>query len=188
LIRALWDNMEKRQQSLLFVNRSGFASFMMCRDCGHIVQCRHCQVSLTMHRQIGRLVCHYCGYSLPARIICPSCGSTQRWKGSGLGSERIEQEVRQLIPHARVARLDSDAVSSRRKYIEILRAVHQGDIDILVGTQMIAKGLHFPNMTLVGWSGRTAGWACPISRRRNGPSSCWPRSRGGRAGVIIPAK
>lgn len=149
LISALWENMEKRQQSLLFVNRRGFASFMMCRDCGHIVQCRHCQVSLTMHRQIGRLVCHYCGYSLTVKIVCPSCGSS-RVEGLGLGSERIEQEVRQLIPHARVARLDSDTVSSRKKYIEILRAVHQQDIDILVGTQMIAKGLHFPNMTLVG--------------------------------------
>jgi primosomal protein N' (replication factor Y) (superfamily II helicase) len=163
LIRALWDNMEKRQQSLLFVNRRGFASFMMCRDCCHIVQCRHCQVSLTMHRQIGRLVCHYCGYSLPARIICPSCGSA-KVEGSGLGSERIEQEVRQLIPHARVARLDSDAVSSRRKYIEILRAVHQGDIDILVGTQMIAKGLHFPNMTLVGVVWADSGLGMPDFR------------------------
>ncbi|MDD3618652.1 MAG: primosomal protein N' [Desulfobulbaceae bacterium] len=163
LIRALWDNMEKRQQSLLFVNRRGFASFMMCRDCGHIVQCRHCQVSLTMHRQIGRLVCHYCGYSLTAKIVCPSCGSA-RMEGSGLGSERIEQEVRQLLPHARVARLDSDTVSSRRKYIEILRAVHQQDVDVLVGTQMIAKGLHFPNMTLVGVVWADSGLGMPDFR------------------------
>ncbi|HHO47166.1 MAG TPA: primosomal protein N' [Desulfobacteraceae bacterium] len=163
LMRALWDNMEKRQQSLLFVNRRGFASFMMCRDCGHIVQCRHCQVSLTMHRQIGRLVCHYCGYSLTTKIVCPSCGST-RMEGSGLGSERIEQEVRQLLPHARVARLDSDTVSSRRKYIEILRAVHQQDVDVLVGTQMIAKGLHFPHMTLVGVVWADSGLGMPDFR------------------------
>jgi len=163
LIRALWENMERRQQSLLFVNRRGFASFMMCRDCGHIVQCRHCQVSLTLHRHVQRLVCHYCGYSLPTKIVCPSCNSV-KVEGMGLGSERIEEEVRQLIPHARVARLDSDTVTSRSKFIDTLRAVHQQDIDILVGTQMIAKGLHFPNMTLVGVVWADSGLGMPDFR------------------------
>lgn len=158
LISALWENMEKRRQSLLFVNRRGFASFMMCRDCGHIIQCRHCQVSLTLHRGRQKLVCHYCGYTLPTRLVCPSCNS-DKVEGMGLGSERVEEEVRQLIPHARVARMDSDTASSRTQYLKILRAVHQHEIDILVGTQMIAKGLHFPGITLVGvvWADSSLG-------------------------------
>ena len=149
LIAALRETMERREQSLLFVNRRGFSSFMLCRDCGHIVQCSHCQVSLTMHRKLNRLVCHYCGFSLPPNLRCPGCGS-DRVVGLGLGSERIEEEVRQLLPHARVARLDSDTASGRKAYLAILRAVRDREVDILVGTQMIAKGLHFPDITLVG--------------------------------------
>lgn len=163
LIRALKENMEERRQSLLFVNRRGFASFMLCRDCGHIVQCRHCQVSLTLHRSEQRLICHYCGYSLTTRIVCPACTSP-KMDGLGLGSERVEEEVRQLIPHARVARLDSDAATSRKQYLATLRAVREGDVDILVGTQMIAKGLHFPNMTLVGVVWADSGLGMPDFR------------------------
>jgi primosomal protein N' (replication factor Y) len=163
LISALWENMEKRQQSLLFVNRRGFASFMMCRDCGHIVQCRHCQVSLTLHRSRQKLVCHYCGFSLPTRLVCPACSSA-KVEGMGLGSERIEEEVRQLIPHARVARMDSDTATSRNQYLKTLRAVHQHEVDILVGTQMIAKGLHFPGITLVGVVWADSGLGIPDFR------------------------
>ncbi|MHB8790887.1 MAG: replication restart helicase PriA [Desulfobulbaceae bacterium] len=163
LIRALKENMEERHQSLLFVNRRGFASFMLCRDCGHIVQCRHCQVSLTLHRREQRLVCHYCGYSLTTRIVCPACTSP-KMEGLGIGSERIEEEVRQLIPHAQVARLDSDAATSRKQYLATLRSVRKGDVDILVGTQMIAKGLHFPNMTLVGVVWADSGLGMPDFR------------------------
>ncbi|NIA05559.1 MAG: primosomal protein N', partial [Proteobacteria bacterium] len=163
LISALWENMDKRQQSLLFVNRRGFASFMMCRDCGHIIQCPHCQVSLTLHRQRQRLVCHYCGYSRNCRIICPSCGS-MKVDGLGLGTERIEEEVRQIMPHARVARLDSDTAAGGKHYLATLKAVRRQEIDILVGTQMIAKGLHFPNMTLVGVVWADSGLAMPDFR------------------------
>jgi len=149
LIAALHDNMEKRLQSLLFVNRRGYASFMLCRDCGHIIECRHCKVSLTHHRHLNRLICHYCGYSLSPDIICPSCQSNSV-VGLGVGSERIEAEARQLIPHARIARLDSDTTTDRKKYLAILQQVRNHDVDILIGTQMVAKGLHFPRMTLVG--------------------------------------
>ena len=149
LTQALHENMEKRMQSLLFVNRRGFASFMLCRDCGHIIECRHCKVSLTYHRNKNVLICHYCGYSLPAQIICPQCQSASV-AGLGVGSERIEAEVKQLIPHARVARLDSDTTADRKHYMALLQQVRHHDVDILVGTQMIAKGLHFPKMTLVG--------------------------------------
>ena len=149
LISALEENLEKRNQSLLFVNRRGYASFMLCRDCGHVIRCRHCQVSMTLHRQRNVLICHYCGFTLPTNILCPDC-HTGRIIGLGIGSERIENEVDQLFPHARIARLDSDTVGSRKKYLALLAEVRAGDIDILVGTQMIAKGLHFPGVTLVG--------------------------------------
>ena len=149
LIAALHDNMEKRLQSLLFVNRRGYASFMLCRDCGHIIECRHCRVSLTHHRHADRLICHYCGYSLSPDILCPNCQSDSV-VGLGIGSERIEAEARQLIPHARIARLDSDTTTDRKKYLAILQQVRNHEVDILIGTQMVAKGLHFPRMTLVG--------------------------------------
>jgi len=149
LINSIRDNLKKGQQSLLFLNRRGFAGFMLCRDCGHIIQCKHCKVSLTLHKGKQRLVCHYCGYSMHSAIICPKCNSI-RVTGMGLGSERVEEETRLLFPEARIARLDSDTTTSRKKYLSTLKAVRKKEVDILVGTQMIAKGLHFPQVTLVG--------------------------------------
>ncbi|MCI5149316.1 MAG: primosomal protein N', partial [Candidatus Electrothrix sp. MAN1_4] len=149
LFTALQENLEKQQQSLLFVNRRGYAAFMLCRDCGYIIQCRHCKVSLTHHQRENRLLCHYCGYSTPPNLVCPDCGSDSV-VGLGVGSERIEQEVRQLFPRARVIRLDSDTSRDRKAYLDILEKVRNHEVDILVGTQMVAKGLHFPAMTLVG--------------------------------------
>ncbi|WP_446008481.1 primosomal protein N' [Candidatus Electrothrix sp.] len=149
LFTALQENLEKKQQSLLFVNRRGYAAFMLCRDCGYIIQCRHCKVSLTHHQRDNRLLCHYCGYSTTPNLVCPDCGSGSV-VGLGAGSERIEQEVRQLFPSARVIRLDSDTTRNRNAYLDILEQVRNHEVDILVGTQMVAKGLHFPAMTLVG--------------------------------------
>ncbi len=163
LTNALWENMEKRQQSLLFVNRRGFASFMICDDCGHIIQCRHCHVSLTMHRREQRLVCHYCGYNTTTKIVCPQCSSKQM-RGLGVGSERIEEEVRQILPHARVARLDSDTASNRRHFLQTIKSMYSQDVDVLIGTQMIAKGLHFPNLTLVGVVWADSGLGIPDFR------------------------
>ena len=149
LIAAIRETLVRHRQSLLFVNRRGFSSFMLCRECGHILQCKHCQVSLTLHRSKNRLLCHYCGYSLHLQALCPSCGAI-KMAGLGIGSERIEEEVRQLFPEARVARLDSDTSANRKQYLALLAAVRSRQVDILVGTQMIAKGLHFPHITLVG--------------------------------------
>ena len=160
LIREIGNTLDNNQQALLFVNRRGFSSTMLCRDCGHILQCRHCQVSLTYHRSKGRLLCHYCGFSMSSQVICPSCRS-QNIAGVGIGAERIEEEAKQLFPAARVARLDSDVAVKRKKYLSILQAVKNREIDILVGTQMIAKGLHFPNITLVGVIWADAGFAIP---------------------------
>ena len=149
LAQALKDNLARGEQSLLFVNRRGYAAFMLCRDCGHVIRCRHCRVSMTLHRGAGQLVCHYCGYTLPTNILCPGC-RTGKIVPLGLGSERVENEVGQILPQARIARLDSDTAGSRKEYLALLARVRSRDIDILVGTQMIAKGLHFPHVTLVG--------------------------------------
>ena len=160
LTAALRDNLAQGLQSLLFVNRRGYASFMLCRDCRAVVRCNNCRVSLTLHRDSGRLVCHYCGYSLRPVAACPECGSSAV-AGLGLGSERVEAEVRRLFPQARVARLDSDTAGNRKDYLALLQQVREQQIDILVGTQMVAKGLHFPNMTLVGVVWADSGLALP---------------------------
>ncbi len=163
LLAAIHDNLALGHQTLLFVNRRGYAGFMLCRDCGHIIQCRHCRVSLTHHRGRDALVCHYCGYTARTDITCPQCRSG-RIIGLGVGSERIEEEIRRHVPRARVARLDSDTTVNRKEYLRILKAVRQQEVDILVGTQMIAKGLHFPHMTLVGIVWADSGLGIPDFR------------------------
>ncbi|MBW2505691.1 MAG: primosomal protein N' [Deltaproteobacteria bacterium] len=149
LIRNLKANLERGEQSLIFLNRRGYANFMICRDCGQIVQCRHCQVSLTLHRSENKLMCHYCGFAVNMKTVCSQCQSTSL-AAVGVGTERLEHELSEIMPGARLARLDRDICQSRNDYIKILRGVHRGEIDIRVGTQMITKGHHFPNVTLVG--------------------------------------
>jgi len=149
LIRNLKENFERGEQSLIFLNRRGYANFMICRDCGQTVQCRHCQVSLTLHRSENKLMCHYCGFAVSMKTVCSQCQSTSL-AAVGVGTERLEHELSKIIPGARLARLDRDTCQRRNDYIKILRGVHRGEIDILLGTQMITKGHHFPNVTLVG--------------------------------------
>jgi primosomal protein N' (replication factor Y) (superfamily II helicase) len=149
LIKNLKENLTAGDQSLIFLNRRGFANFMICRECGQTVQCRHCQVSLTLHRSENKLLCHYCGFTVNTKTVCANCQSSML-TAIGIGTERLEQELSEIFPDARIARLDRDTCQKRNDYIRILRAVHKGDIDILLGTQMITKGHHFPNVTLVG--------------------------------------
>ncbi len=149
LQEALSWNLKEKKQSILLLNRRGFSGTLLCQDCGSTVECLHCHVSLTFHKQKERLVCHYCGYTLSAKTICSSCRSTQLVP-VGFGTERVEEEARLLLPEARIERLDSDTASDRKKFLKILKSMHHGEIDILIGTQMIAKGHHFPNVTLVG--------------------------------------
>jgi len=146
---ALQDNLARGKQSILLLNRRGFSNSMICRDCGTLVGCRHCQVSLNFHKSQRLLLCHYCGFTLPDKTICEMCGSINIYP-VGFGTERVEEEVRLLLPEARVARLDSDKAADRKVFMKVLQAVRAHEIDILVGTQMIAKGLHFPHVTLVG--------------------------------------
>jgi primosomal protein N' (replication factor Y) len=146
---ALQKNIEDRKQSLLFLNRRGFANFILCPDCGYTVKCPNCSVTLTHHLRDRSLRCHYCDYRIPAPGDCPKCQG-HRLQGMGIGTERLEQEIKLLFPEAQVARMDRDTTSRRRSHLQILKRLESGSIDILVGTQMIVKGHDFPNVTFVG--------------------------------------
>lgn len=137
------------EQTLLFLNRRGFHTFVSCRACGYVITCPHCTISLTFHAGQKRLRCHYCGYSRVLPAVCPSCGS-HAIRQFGTGTQRVEDEVRKLFPEARVARVDSDTMGPKGSYDRVYRQVRKGEIDIIVGTQMVAKGLDFPGVTLVG--------------------------------------
>lgn len=159
----LKNNLENKSQSLLLLNRRGFSSALLCQDCGTPVQCSHCNVSLTLHKKTGRLLCHYCGFSVPSDTVCFECRSTALVP-TGYGIERVEEEVRDLFPEARLQRLDSDTSADRKKFLQILKEMYLGNIDILIGTQMIAKGHHFPNVTLVGVVWADGGLSMPDFR------------------------
>jgi primosomal protein N' (replication factor Y) len=146
---ALKKNIEDKKQSLLFLNRRGFANFILCPDCGHTFKCPNCSVTLTYHLRDRTLQCHYCDYRIQAPGDCPKCQG-HRLQGMGIGTERLEQEIKTLFPETQVARMDRDTVSRRRSHLQILKRLESGSIDILVGTQMIVKGHDFPNVTFVG--------------------------------------
>ena len=149
LRRGIELRLERKEQVILFLNRRGFARSLQCPGCGHVCQCEHCSVSLTYHKTDDRLLCHVCGYRARAPQRCPSCGDPAI-RFAGYGTQRAEEVVGKVFPQARVARLDSDSLRGKGRLEDTLRAFRQGRIDILLGTQMIAKGLDFPNVTLVG--------------------------------------
>lgn len=142
------ERLEKKQQTMLFINRRGLAGFVSCRACGHVIKCPHCDVSLSQHTG-GRMVCHYCGYEEPEPKVCPSCGS-KYISGFKAGTQKIEEIVKKRFPKARTLRMDTDTTRNKDSYEEILSAFANQEADILVGTQMIVKGHDFPNVTLVG--------------------------------------
>ncbi len=146
---ALQKNIEDKKQSLLFLNRRGFANFILCPECGHTFKCPNCSVTLTYHLRDRSLQCHYCDYRIQAPGDCPKCQG-HRLQGMGIGTERLEQEIRLLFPETQVGRMDRDTTSRRRSHLQILKRLESGSIDILVGTQMIVKGHDFPNVTFVG--------------------------------------
>ncbi|MBF0401504.1 MAG: primosomal protein N' [Magnetococcales bacterium] len=150
LRKALAEGLAAGQQSLLFLNRRGFAPSLLCHRCGQAVNCPNCSVTLTLHKGKKQLICHYCDHRQPIQDICGSCGQLSLF-AFGPGTERLEEELQRFLPTARIARLDRDTVSSGLVNLEAtLAAFHDGKLDILVGTQMIAKGHHFPGLTLVG--------------------------------------
>ena len=149
LLEKLEYNLEHGRQSILLLNRRGHHSFVTCTQCGDSVTCPHCSISLTYHSRNNRLMCHYCGYSVPFTGECPACHGVSLRLG-GTGTQKAERDITDIFPNARVLRMDTDAASSKSSYERMIAAFSRGDYDILVGTQMVAKGLDFPNVTLVG--------------------------------------
>ena len=150
LVDALKVNLEKNEQSMLFLNRRGYAPLTICRDCGHRIQCPNCTAWLTEHRSSGRLICHHCGYSMPIPKECPECHSEDGLTACGPGVERIAEEVSKRFPDARLAVISSDITSSLAEVSAVFERMEKGEVDILIGTQILAKGHHFPSLTLVG--------------------------------------
>jgi primosomal protein N' (replication factor Y) len=149
LVSAMRDRLERREQTILFINRRGYSSSMLCTKCGHVEECVHCSIAMTYHRSDEMLRCHLCGAQRDAPNRCPKCGAPEiRWRG--LGTQRIEEAVRRVVPRARLERMDTDTMARKNRFREVLSAFRAGRIDVLVGTQMIGKGLDFPNVTLVG--------------------------------------
>ncbi len=151
LREAITQRLERREQTILFLNRRGFSSSLLCEKCGYVAGCPNCSVSLTYHRAAQQLLCHICAHEEIAPTKCPqpNCGNPAI-RYSGLGTERVEDTLKKLYPHATIQRMDSDTLKHKEDYRRVLTDFRTGKIDILVGTQMIAKGLHFPNVTLVG--------------------------------------
>ncbi|MBN2505298.1 MAG: primosomal protein N' [Verrucomicrobia bacterium] len=151
LKEAITRRLEKREQVILFLNRRGYSTSLQCPKCGYVAQCPHCSLALTYHRPEQMLRCHVCGYHTPAPTVCPqpACRNPAI-RYAGLGTQKVEETLLKLFPHARISRMDSDALKRKEDYRRILGDFRLGRIDILLGTQMIAKGLHFPNVTLVG--------------------------------------
>jgi primosomal protein N' (replication factor Y) len=149
LHNALEEVLRRGEQAMLFLNRRGYARAVFCLFCGQVFQCRHCSVALTHHQDQDRLVCHYCGYTAAVPERCPHCQSSAI-KRYGVGTEKVETEVRRLFPTARVARLDRDTAPHSGRALQVLQDFAAGQLDVLVGTQMITKGHHFPLVTLVG--------------------------------------
>jgi len=149
LLQALDATLDERHQALLFLNRRGSATVVLCRDCGFVARCPHCDIPFTHHAAASRLICHRCDLRVPPPRQCPACGG-RRIRYLGAGTQRVEEEVARLFPQARVLRWDRDVTGGKEAHNQILRLFTRHEADILVGTQMIAKGLDFPLVTLVG--------------------------------------
>jgi primosomal protein N' (replication factor Y) len=149
LFEKLKERIERKEQSVLFLNKRGHSSFVMCRDCGYVMNCPHCDISLTYHSKEGRMKCHYCSYETFVPKNCPECTS-EYIRYFGTGTQKVEEELGKILPEARVIRMDVDTTGKKGSHERLLREFQEGKADILLGTQMIAKGLDFPNITLVG--------------------------------------
>ena len=146
---AIENNLKEKRQTILFLNRRGYSTFIMCRECGYTVKCKNCNISMTYHKAENKLKCHYCGYEENVVTICPECKST-KIRYFGTGTQKLEQEINRIFPQATTIRMDVDTVTKKNSHEEILNKFKNENIDILIGTQMVVKGHHFPNVTLVG--------------------------------------
>ena len=149
LVEAMGNALKEKKQIILFQNRRGYSPMLECRNCGWVPHCKHCDVSLTLHKKAGKLVCHYCGYTIPEPVHCPNC-EERHFVNPGYGTEKIEYELQKLFPTARIERMDLDTTRSRTAYENIINDFQCGKTDILIGTQMVSKGLDFDNVSVVG--------------------------------------
>ena len=149
LKNAIQKNIEEKHQTILFLNRRGFSTFVMCRDCGYTFKCKRCNITLTYHKEENKLKCHYCGYEQKILKECPECHS-KNIKFFGAGTQKLEEEIKKFFPEATTIRMDVDSVSKKNSHEEIINRFKNENINILIGTQMVVKGHHFPNVTLVG--------------------------------------
>ena len=149
LVDAMKSALNEKKQIILFQNRRGYSPQLECKTCGWVPRCKHCDVSLTLHKKSDRLVCHYCGYSIPAPVHCPNC-EERSFVTLGYGTEKIENELQNLFPDARIERMDLDTTRTRNAYENIIGSFQNGGTDILIGTQMVSKGLDFDNVAVVG--------------------------------------
>ena len=149
LYNSIEENLKNHYQTILFLNRRGYSTFIMCRDCGYTVKCKNCNISMTYHSFEKKLKCHYCGYEENLVTICPECGS-KKIRYFGTGTQKLEDEIHKQFPNATTIRMDVDTVTKKNSHEEILNKFKNDNIDILIGTQMVVKGHHFPKVTLVG--------------------------------------
>jgi primosomal protein N' (replication factor Y) len=189
LLEAIGHRLESGEQAMLLLNRRGFASFVACRACGERINCVNCAVTLTFHRRDRRMLCHYCNYAARVPSVCPSCGS-EYIQFLGVGSERVEEELHRAFPDARVARMDRDTITGKRRFEQILSDFRQHNYDILVGTQMIAKGHDIPNVTLVGIVSADIGLGLPDFRAAERTFQLLTQAagragRGGLPGIVL---
>lgn len=149
LVEAMSNALKEKKQIIIFQNRRGYSPLLECRTCGWVPRCKHCDVSLTLHKAAGKLTCHYCGYTIPAPVHCPNCES-RSFMNMGYGTEKIEDDLQNLFPEARIERMDLDTTRTRTAYENIISDFQEGRTDILIGTQMVSKGLDFDNVAVVG--------------------------------------
>ena len=148
LYELIEENIKNKKQTILFLNRRGYSTFVMCRDCGYTANCPKCNITLTYHLRQDKLKCHYCGYERKNFTECPECGS-KNIRYFGTGTQKLEASINKEFPNAKTIRMDIDTVSKKNSYETILNKFKNEGIDILIGTQMVVKGHHFPNVTLV---------------------------------------
>lgn len=149
LKKAMEEKLKKKEQIILFLNRRGFSNFVSCRSCGEVIKCDDCDISMTYHKAKNRLICHYCGSTKPLPKVCPSCGS-KFIKQFGVGTQKVEEEVKKLFPEARVLRMDRDTTTKKDSFNKFYEIVKNREADVIIGTQMVSKGFDFENVTLVG--------------------------------------